>query len=55
VASLGLPVHLSDLNLPLDEVNWEAIAEETLQMVLVKNNPRPVSVADCKALLSEMM
>jgi alcohol dehydrogenase len=55
VASLGLPVHLSDLNLSLDGVNWDAIAKETLQMVLVKNNPRPVTEADCKALLAEMM
>ncbi len=55
VASLGLPVHLSDLNLPLDGINWTIIAEETLRMVLVKNNPGPVTKLDCQVLLAEMM
>ncbi|NJN99229.1 MAG: iron-containing alcohol dehydrogenase [Anaerolineales bacterium] len=54
VTNLGLPTHLSELNLPLDAVNWPAIAEETTRMVLLQNNPRPATVADCEALLAEM-
>jgi alcohol dehydrogenase len=55
VLGLDLPIHLLDLNISLAKTNWDAIAEETLQMVLVKNNPRPVSVSDCRALLADMM
>lgn len=54
VTGLGLPVRLRDLDISLAGVDWPAIAAETLRMVLVENNPRPVSVADCRALLEEM-
>lgn len=54
VRRLGLPTHLSELNLPLDAVDWPAIAEETTRMVLIHNNPRPVSVTNCEAILAQM-
>lgn len=54
VRRLSLPVHLSELNQPLDEVDWTAIAEETTRMVLLQNNPRPASAEDCADLLAQM-
>jgi alcohol dehydrogenase class IV len=54
VRGLGLPAHLSELNQPLAGVDWAAIAEETTRMVLLQNNPRPVTAADCEALLAQM-
>ncbi|HEX9926314.1 MAG TPA: iron-containing alcohol dehydrogenase, partial [Anaerolineae bacterium] len=55
VDKLGLPTRLQDLAVPLSGVNWEAIAEETTRMVLIRNNPRAVSVADCRDILTEML
>jgi alcohol dehydrogenase class IV len=55
VTGLGLPIRLCDLDVPLTGVDWETMAEDTTRMVLIKNNPRPVSVADCRELLAEMM
>lgn len=54
VTGLGLPTHLSELHQPLEGVDWAAIAEETTRMVLLQNNPRPVSAADCETLLAQM-
>ena len=54
VRGLGLPTHLGELHLPLEGVDWAAIAEETTRMVLVHNNPRPISAADCEAILAQM-
>ncbi|RMF01341.1 MAG: iron-containing alcohol dehydrogenase [Chloroflexi bacterium] len=54
VQQLGLPTHLRELNRPLDGVNWDAVAQETTQMVLIHNNPRPASAADCRQLLREV-
>lgn len=54
VRGLGLPTHLSQLNQPLEGVTWAAIAEETTRMVLLQNNPRPATAADCEALLAQM-
>jgi alcohol dehydrogenase class IV len=55
VNDLGLPTRLQDLPVSLSGVNWEAIAEETTRMVLIHNNPRAVSVADCRDILTEMV
>lgn len=55
VRHLGLPTRLKDLDIPLDGVNWAVIAEETTQMVLIGNNPRLASVADCWAIIEEML
>jgi alcohol dehydrogenase class IV len=65
VRQLGLPTHLSELEdspsrklsasgKMLDEIDWAAIAEETTRMVLIHNNPRSASVADCEAILAQM-
>ncbi|MBE7550147.1 MAG: iron-containing alcohol dehydrogenase [Anaerolineales bacterium] len=54
VAGLGLPTHLNELNQPLEGVDWAAIAEETTRMVLLQNNPRSVTAADCEVLLAQM-
>jgi alcohol dehydrogenase class IV len=54
VEQLGLPTKLSDLDKPLTGVDWSAIAEETTKMVLLANNPRSASVAECLTLLQEM-
>jgi len=55
VRNLGLPTHLTELDVSLDDVDWDSIAEETTRMVLIQNNPRPASVADCRAILAEML
>lgn len=54
VSGLGLPVNLAELNVPLDTVAWDSIAEESTRMVLIQNNPRPASVADCREILDQM-
>jgi alcohol dehydrogenase class IV len=55
VRRLGLPVTLTDLDISLDNVDWAGIAEETTRMVLIQNNPRPASAADCRGILNKMM
>jgi alcohol dehydrogenase len=55
VRELGLPTRLADLDLALNGVEWDVIAEETTRMVLIKNNPRPASAADCRAILDDML
>ncbi len=58
VRRLGLPTHLSELEESssgkMNEVDWAAIAEETTRMVLIHNNPRPASLADCETILAQM-
>ena len=54
VRNLGLPTHLSQVERPLDDIDWQAIAEETTRMVLIQNNPREASVAECRMILSGM-
>ena len=55
VRDLGLPTRLAELDVSLDAVDWDAIAEETTRMVLIHNNPRLASQADCRAILDEML
>jgi alcohol dehydrogenase class IV len=55
VGDLGLPTRLQDLTASLSGVNWDAIAEETTRMVLIRNNPRAASAADCREILTEML
>jgi alcohol dehydrogenase class IV len=55
VRRLGLPTRLNELDVSLDDVDWEAIAEETTRMVLIGNNPRSASAADCRTILDEML
>ena len=54
VTSLGLPVGLSDRRDQTAGTDWDAVAEESMRMVMVRNNPRPVTVDDCRALLDAM-
>ncbi len=54
VRDLGLPTSLSQLAMPLVNVDWDAIAEETTRMVLINNNPRPATADDCLNLLKGM-
>jgi alcohol dehydrogenase class IV len=54
VRGLGLPTHLSELDQSLEGVDWASVAEETTRMVLLQNNPRPVTVADCETILAQM-
>lgn len=55
VRNLGLPTRLNELDISLEGVDWNTIAAETTRMVLINNNPRPASVADCRAILAEML
>ncbi|MBE7472234.1 MAG: NAD-dependent alcohol dehydrogenase [Anaerolineae bacterium] len=54
VRRLGLPTHLRELNQPLEGVDWAAIAADTTRMMLLQNNPRPVSAAEGETLLTQM-
>lgn len=50
---LELPAHLSALHVTAGDYDWDAIAGEAAQAVSVTNNPREVSVADCRSVLSQ--
>ena len=54
VRSLGLPVGLADLRDDTAELDWDRAAEESMRMVMVRNNPRAVTVDDCRDLLAAM-
>lgn len=54
VRDLGLPTSLHELDIPLDDVDWEMIAKETTRMFLIQNNPREATQSDCLAILEEM-
>lgn len=54
VTSLGLPVGLADRRDQTADTDWDAVAEESMRMVMVRNNPRPVRLDDCRALLDAM-
>ncbi len=54
VRGLGLPTRLAELPNAHAGADWGTIAEETTRMVLIGNNPRPASAADCTALLAQM-
>jgi alcohol dehydrogenase len=55
VDDLGLPTRLTDMDVQLDAVDWNAIADEATRMVLIDNNPRPASITDCRAILDQMI
>ena len=54
VADLGLPTSLTEIEMSLDEEIRQELAAETLRMVLIHNNPRPTTEADCAGLFAEM-
>jgi alcohol dehydrogenase class IV len=53
LADLGLPLSLEQLG--IDEPDLEAMAEEASRMVLLPNNPRPATAADCQRLLEGVL
>ncbi|MGD9148467.1 MAG: iron-containing alcohol dehydrogenase, partial [Anaerolineae bacterium] len=53
LADLGLPSTLSELEIAGRDL--PAMAEEASRMVLLPNNPRPASAADCQRLLEEIL
>lgn len=54
VIDLGLPVSLDEINVSIANGDWEAMAEETTRMALIRNNPRMATQEDCRLLLEEM-
>ena len=54
VRSLGLPVGLADRRDETADIDWEAVAQESMRMVMIRNNPRPVGIDDCRAILEAM-
>ncbi len=54
VEALGLPVGLADLRADTAGLDWDAVAEESMRMVMIPNNPRPVAVEDCRSILDAM-
>ena len=54
VQNLGLPTTLAEVDIALDAEDHQMLAEQTLRMVLIKNNPRPVSVEDGVELMKAM-
>lgn len=55
VNAVGLPVGLAGQADHTGAVDWDAVADESMRMVMVHNNPRSVSTEDCRAILDEMM
>jgi alcohol dehydrogenase class IV len=54
VEGLGLPISLSQIDLQLQDADLDRIAEETTRMVLIHNNPRLATAADCRTILEQM-
>ena len=54
VGYLGLPITLSELDIPLSDFDWEVMAEEATRLPSITNNPKPASVGDCRALLARV-
>ena len=53
IKDLGLPVTLGDLNIV--DPDFPKLAEDAARMVLLPNNPRPATAADCQALFEMMV
>jgi alcohol dehydrogenase len=54
VEALGLPVGLVDRREQTADLDWDAVAEESMRMVMIKNNPRPVTTEVCRSLFDAM-
>lgn len=54
VGYLGLPITLSELDIPLSDFDWEVMAQEATRLPSITNNPKPASVGDCQALLARV-
>ena len=55
VCDLGLPTSLSQIDMSLDLIDWDKIADETTRMVIIGNNPRSATKDDCFYLLKQMI
>jgi alcohol dehydrogenase class IV len=53
LADLGLPLSLAQLG--IDDPDLPAMGEEASRMVLLPNNPRPATAADCQRLLEGIL
>lgn len=54
VSELDLPIGLADRRDETATLDWDAVAEESMKMIMIKNNPRPVTIDDCRSLLDAM-
>ncbi len=54
VQTVGLPVGLADRRGETADLDWDAVTDESMRMVMVKNNPRTVSRQECRALFDAM-
>jgi alcohol dehydrogenase class IV len=54
IEGLGLPICLSQLDIQLQGADLDRIAEETTRMVLIHNNPRAATAADCRMILEQI-
>lgn len=56
VQYLGLPRYLKDLDAAMVDYDWHRIADEVMQQTeSITNNPREVSVEDCRALIAAVV
>ncbi|MDH3753118.1 MAG: iron-containing alcohol dehydrogenase [Acidimicrobiia bacterium] len=55
VRSLDLPIGLGTTVDADTDVDWDDVAAESMRMVMVHNNPRTVTVEDCRAILEAML
>ncbi len=49
---LNLPGQLDAALLPLDEFDWDALAEEVMSQPALQNNPQNVTLSDCRDILA---
>jgi alcohol dehydrogenase len=49
---LGLPTHLAELDISVNDYDWDAIAGEAAEVAALTNNPRAAAVEDCRAILA---
>ncbi len=54
VSKLDLPIGLAGRRDETATLDWDAVAEESMRMIMIKNNPRPVTIEDCRSLLTAM-
>jgi alcohol dehydrogenase class IV len=54
ITYLQLPTRLSELGMPLDGFDWEALAAEAMRMNSIANNPYPATASDCEAMLAQV-
>ncbi len=58
VSGLGLPIGRQTRSMgdavDWDTVDWHAVAEESMRMVMMDNNPRTVGLDDCHRILASL-